>query len=110
MDDRFIGSTDSHPGIYCPVSLVVADAILYCFDHSPIGIYVFKIVQSHDSGAVSLFKQYHQDCDAHRRSFNGLFLFLFMKKIILASGSPRRKQLLEWAEVPFEILVRETDE
>lgn len=33
-----------------------------------------------------------------------------MKKIILASGSPRRKQLLEWAEVPFEIVVTETDE
>ena len=33
-----------------------------------------------------------------------------MKKIILASGSPRRKQLLEWAEVPFEIVVKETDE
>ena len=33
-----------------------------------------------------------------------------MKKIILASQSPRRKQLLEWAEVPFEILVQETDE
>jgi septum formation protein len=33
-----------------------------------------------------------------------------MKKIILASGSPRRKQLLEWAEVPFEIMVRETSE
>ena len=33
-----------------------------------------------------------------------------MKKIILASGSPRRKQLLEWAEVPFEIVVRETSE
>ena len=33
-----------------------------------------------------------------------------MKKIILASGSPRRKQLLEWAEIPFEIVVRETDE
>ncbi len=33
-----------------------------------------------------------------------------MKKIILASGSPRRKQLLEWAEVPFEIMVKETDE
>jgi septum formation protein len=30
--------------------------------------------------------------------------------IILASQSPRRKQLLEWAEVPFEIVVRETDE
>jgi septum formation protein len=33
-----------------------------------------------------------------------------MKRIILASGSPRRKQLLEWAEVPFEIVVKETDE
>ncbi|HMG66512.1 MAG TPA: Maf family protein [Chitinophagaceae bacterium] len=33
-----------------------------------------------------------------------------MKKIILASQSPRRKQLLEWAEVPFEIVVKETPE
>ncbi|MFI5186348.1 MAG: Maf family nucleotide pyrophosphatase [Chitinophagales bacterium] len=33
-----------------------------------------------------------------------------MKKIILASRSPRRKQLLEWAEIPFEIVVKETDE
>ena len=33
-----------------------------------------------------------------------------MEKIILASQSPRRKQLLEWAEIPFDILVKETDE
>jgi septum formation protein len=33
-----------------------------------------------------------------------------MKTIILASQSPRRKQLLEWAEVPFIIAVKETDE
>jgi septum formation protein len=33
-----------------------------------------------------------------------------LKNIILASQSPRRKQLLEWAEVPFEIVVSETDE
>lgn len=33
-----------------------------------------------------------------------------MTKIILASGSPRRKQLLEWAEVPFEIVIKATDE
>jgi len=33
-----------------------------------------------------------------------------MQKIILASQSPRRKQLLEWAEIPFDVLVRETDE
>lgn len=30
--------------------------------------------------------------------------------IVLASQSPRRKQLLEWAEVPFEVIVRSTDE
>lgn len=30
--------------------------------------------------------------------------------IILASQSPRRKQLLEWAEQDFEIIVRPTDE
>jgi len=33
-----------------------------------------------------------------------------MEKIILASGSPRRKQLLEWAEVKFEVLTKETPE
>lgn len=33
-----------------------------------------------------------------------------MNKIILASQSPRRKQLLEWAEVPFEIVAVPTDE
>ena len=33
-----------------------------------------------------------------------------MNKIILASQSPRRKQLLEWAEVPFAVVVKETDE
>jgi len=33
-----------------------------------------------------------------------------MKKIILASQSPRRKQLLEWAEVPFDIVVKQTSE
>ena len=34
----------------------------------------------------------------------------FMQKIILASQSPRRKQLLEWAEVPFDVIVKETAE
>lgn len=33
-----------------------------------------------------------------------------MQKIILASQSPRRKQLLEWAEVPFDVMVSSTDE
>lgn len=33
-----------------------------------------------------------------------------MQSIILASQSPRRKQLLEWAEVPFDVIVKETPE
>ncbi len=33
-----------------------------------------------------------------------------MKEIILASQSPRRKQLLEWAEIPFRVLVSDADE
>ena len=33
-----------------------------------------------------------------------------MQKIVLASQSPRRKQLLEWAEVDFDIIIKETDE
>ena len=33
-----------------------------------------------------------------------------LPSIILASQSPRRKQLLEWAEVAFEVIVKETDE
>lgn len=33
-----------------------------------------------------------------------------MERIVLASQSPRRKQLLEWAEIPFDVIVKETDE
>jgi septum formation protein len=33
-----------------------------------------------------------------------------MERIILASKSPRRKQLLEWAEIPFDVMVKDTDE
>lgn len=33
-----------------------------------------------------------------------------MTKIVLASQSPRRKQLLQWAEVDFEIIIEPTEE
>jgi len=33
-----------------------------------------------------------------------------MQRIVLASQSPRRKQLLEWAEIEFDIIVPHTDE
>ncbi len=38
------------------------------------------------------------------------YLSLIMAKFILASASPRRKQLLNWAEVDFEIIIHPTDE
>ncbi len=48
--------------------------------------------------------------DAGRYSVARFLLFHFMKTIILASGSPRRKQLLEWAEIPFQVQVSNADE
>ncbi|MEO5592484.1 MAG: Maf family nucleotide pyrophosphatase [Chitinophagaceae bacterium] len=33
-----------------------------------------------------------------------------MERIVLASQSPRRKQLLEWAEIAFDVIIKETDE
>jgi septum formation protein len=33
-----------------------------------------------------------------------------MDRIILASSSPRRKQLLEWAEIPFDVIPSDSDE
>jgi len=33
-----------------------------------------------------------------------------MDRIILASASPRRKQLLEWAEIPFDVLPSDMEE
>ena len=33
-----------------------------------------------------------------------------MDRLILASQSPRRRQLLEWAEIVFDVMVSETDE
>lgn len=33
-----------------------------------------------------------------------------MDRIILASASPRRKQLLEWAEIPFDVIPSDAEE
>ena len=48
--------------------------------------------------------------DVGRHLIPIVFLFSFMNPIVLASGSPRRKQLLEWAEISFEVLVSNTEE
>lgn len=35
---------------------------------------------------------------------------MIKQKVILASQSPRRKQLLQWAEIDFDVIVPDTDE
>jgi septum formation protein len=42
--------------------------------------------------------------------FHDVSPLLMIQPLILASQSPRRKQLLELAEIPFEVFVHETDE
>src|SRR6185437_876657 len=54
--------------------------------------------------------QHHQARHVSGNTFHHLSEGVTMDRIILASGSPRRKQLLEWAEVDFEIIVRDTPE
>ena len=39
-----------------------------------------------------------------------LLIRVLLEKIILASQSPRRKQLLQWAEIPIEVIVKPTSE
>lgn len=99
-------------GICIPVSMVVAEFIQYGFDYSSIGIYILSVVQGRYSTAVSPAKHTYKICHDDRNFFYPVFplLSLSMQPIILASQSPRRKQLLEWAEIPFEIVVKSTDE
>jgi septum formation protein len=90
--------------------MVVAGYLQYRFNYSSVVVYFFGIIQSFNNKRFSQPEQGDKISNAGRNHFHDLFLFLFMKKIILASQSPRRKQLLEWAEVPFEVVVKETDE
>jgi len=46
----------------------------------------------------------------HPLKITDKFAFMHKHKVILASNSPRRSQLLEWAEIPFEIIVKHSSE
>jgi septum formation protein len=54
-------------------------------------------------------------CDVDGYFIDGLFLFpalipMNMNGFILASQSPRRKQLLAWADIEFDVIVSEAEE
>lgn len=46
----------------------------------------------------------------HTLKIQDKFADMHRHKVILASNSPRRSQLLEWAEIPFEIIVKHSSE
>lgn len=96
--------------IYAAVQVVATHNLLHRCYHFAIGYCFIEIEKQFNYPAVSSIEHYHQAGNVYRHSFHDIFLFQPMTKIILASQSPRRKQLLEWAEVPFEVMVAETDE
>ncbi len=76
-----------------------------------IDTYLFKNEQSNFEKTLYTIKSGYEGIYADRHFINVHLLFLSMKKnIILASGSPRRKMLLEWAEVEFTVITADTEE
>src|SRR6185503_14346535 len=90
--------------------MVVGDGLFYRFYYCTLCAHIPQIVQSKNTKGLPPAQQLDQACYALRYFINDIFLFLPMNKIILASQSPRRKQLLEWAEIPFDIIVKPTSE
>ena len=72
---------------------------------------IAEIIQCRNSKPVSFHQHMDKIGNADRYYFYDFFkMACIMERIVLASQSPRRKQLLEWAEVPFDIVIKETDE
>jgi len=110
LDDRLACAINCYPGLYFAIQMVAARCIRYCRNFIAAGIDTFKIKKKFFRKRFSSIKFDDKTGYVYRHCIYDLFLFLAMNKIILASQSPRRKQLLEWAEVPFEIIVQDTDE
>ena len=108
------GRIDQHGhyryGIYPSVQVVAAGRLVYRGDPSPIKYCISTTPEQRSAQTISPVKCPDQTGYADGYRFHDLFLFQSMNTIILASQSPRRKQLLEWAEIPFEIVVQESDE
>jgi septum formation protein len=94
--------------IYTSIQLVDHGHLLFTLCHSSIALYNSQIIPGAADLRVPASQQVDQSGYVYGHSVNDIFLF--MKKIVLASQSPRRKMLLEWAEVEFEVRVTETDE
>ena len=97
-------------GICFTISLVGARSLQHPAGYFALAVYFISFIPCHIRSTVSSLEFNDQIGNVYRDFVDDFFLFSFMNKIILASQSPRRKQLLEWAEVPFEIVVRDTDE
>src|SRR5258705_10192366 len=97
---RLAGGIDcfahSDTGLYSAIQMVVAGYLQPGSSHSSINNSTGEIIQEFNAKRFSPAKQLDKAGHVYRNTFYDLFLFFFMNKIILASQSPRRKQLLEW--------------
>ena len=112
MDGGLYRGIDGLPGLCMAIRLVCGSAVLYFRDHFP-AIVILKQLSK-----ASVPPDYHHVSRLVKLvMLTGIFPWYFLnftrsryEKIILASQSPRRKQLLEWAEVDFDVIVSDSDE
>jgi len=93
------------------VKMVVGRWLLPGIGNCSFAFCVAQVYKSRNCTGFWQVEWYDQNGDAFRHTVDGIFVTKQqMKRIILASKSPRRKMLLEWAEIPFEVRVKDTDE
>lgn len=102
---------DFYP-VLCIAVPLVADNRIYLFpcdlSYSPCHKKTIPRYRDCTVSQAQPIDQIHYD-DGHS-VHDILKILYFMDRIILASASPRRKQLLEWAEIPFDVQPSDADE
>src|SRR5579871_2828503 len=101
-----------HPVLFPPPRTMDHDRLWHSFYRPATAVDPAQALLCTDKNRVSTAERCDQRGHARRHSLGGPSFVAMNRsqKIILASGSPRRKQLLEWAEVEFEIVTRDTPE
>jgi septum formation protein len=113
LDSGTGGSFAGNSDLCSSVWMVAFGVVFFNCHHHSFNLGFAQIVHSKHYYTVSPIEYGNKAGHVGGYSFNG-FLLIFldkqMEKIILASGSPRRKQLLELADISFEVIVAATDE
>src|SRR4051812_1777717 len=92
--------------IHIAVPVVDCGSVLFIVGDRTVASYCSQFIPGEIHRGLPQAEQLDKISDVYWNRFD----VIYMGKIILASASPRRKMLLDWAEVEFEIRVKETDE